>query len=414
MGEQTIGMLLRELRSRAGRSQAQQAEALSLQAGQVVTRHEVSRWEREVRLLTPFWQKHYAASLNVPAEQLRRAVAATKAQRRQREDPVQRRQFISVMAGLALPTAEGLPSRVGRADVDRLARHTARLRRMDNFMGGGDTYGVYAQEAQRTARLLSESGHSDTVGRALRSLLAEQTQLAGWAAFDAGDHTTARNHYRDSYRAAEEAGDDVLAGNALAFTAYQQTVTSSRGADVAEASWEKARRAATPRVAALLLERSAWAHAVAGDARAADRGLAQAREALQRHDDRPEPDWVFWVDDRELDIMAGRCWTELHRPLRAVPVLHDVLNRYDDTHARDKALYLTWLASSYLQAHEVEQAAAALGRAFDLAAGVASVRPSARIMAEARRLEPHWRVPEVTALLDRIGQGVVADSSHAR
>lgn len=112
---------------------------------------------------------------------------------------------------------------------------------------------------------------------------------------------------RDSYTAAEDAGDDVLAGNALAFTAYQQTVTHSRGADVADASWERARTQATPRVAALLLERSAWAHAVAGHAAETERALSAAREALHRDDDRHEPDWVFWVDDQELDIMAGRC-----------------------------------------------------------------------------------------------------------
>jgi hypothetical protein len=81
---------------------------------------------------------------------------------------------------------------------------------------------------------------------------------------------------------------------------------------------------ATPRVAALLLERKAWAHAVAGDYRQADTALNLAREALHRDDDRPEPDWVFWVDEREIDIMGGRCWTELRKSLRAVPVLESV------------------------------------------------------------------------------------------
>jgi hypothetical protein len=37
-------------------------------------------------------------------------------------------------------------------------------------------------------------------------------------------------------------------------------------------------------------------------------------------------------------------------------VLEAALTRYDDTHARDKSLYLSWLADSYLTAGEVEQA----------------------------------------------------------
>lgn len=403
MGQHTIGALLRELRTQRGRSQAEQAEVLSELAERAVTRHEVSRWEREARLLTPFWQRHHAISYGVPVEQLRLAVAAARAQRKQQEvDPVQRRQFLSVMDGIALPTCADGGYRLGLSDVDRLGRHTARLRRLDDILGGGDTYGIYAVEAERTAALINRSEHSQAVGRALRSLLAEQHQLAGWAAFDAGRQSQARTHYRDSRTAAVEAKDGVLAANALAFMAYQQTTVQDDGTRAANAAVEQARMVATPRVGALLLERSAWAYAVAGDARAADAALGQAREELHRLDNRPEPDWTFWVDGTELDIMTGRCWTELRRPLRAVPVLERVLATFDDTHGRDKALYLTWLASSYLQAREVEQAATTLGRAHELAAGVASVRPSARIAAVARQLQPHRGVPDVAEVLDRI------------
>jgi len=130
--------------------------------------------------------------------------------------------------------------------------------------------------------------------------------------------------------------------------------------------------------------------------------LGQASEALHRDDDRLEPDWVFWVDEREISIMTGRCCTELGRPLRAVPVLEAVLADFDDTHGRDKALYLTWLASSYLQAHEVEHAAATLAQAHSLAAGVASARPTARITRIAAKLSRYQHVPQVAAALEQI------------
>ncbi|MEI5100489.1 hypothetical protein RB200_20610 [Streptomyces sp. PmtG] len=98
-------------------------------------------------------------------------------------------------------------------------------------------------------------------------------------------------------------------------------------------------------------------------------------EALAEADGQPQPDWAAWVDRTELDIMTGRCWAELSRPLRAVPVLESALARYDDNHARDKALYSSWLAQAYLTAGEAEQAAAVASRALALADGVASVRP---------------------------------------
>ncbi|RJQ92317.1 hypothetical protein D5S19_00645 [Amycolatopsis panacis] len=83
-------------------------------------------------------------------------------------------------------------------------------------------------------------------------------------------------------------------------------------------------------------------------------------------------------------------------------MLERVLGGFDDTCARDKALYLTWLATSYLQAHEVEQAAATLCRAHELAVGVASTRPGVRIAAVARKLDRHRDVPEVAAALDLV------------
>jgi hypothetical protein len=45
---------------------------------------------------------------------------------------------------------------------------------------------------------------------------------------------------------------------------------------------------------------------------------------------------------------------ELRRPLRVVPVLESALARYSDIRARDKALYSTWLAESYIDAGEIE------------------------------------------------------------
>ncbi|MEU0797194.1 helix-turn-helix transcriptional regulator [Amycolatopsis sp. NPDC005961] len=408
MEQQGVGALLRTERKRAGRSQADQAEVLSAIAGRAVTRNEVSRWESERRLPTPFWQQHLAVSLEIDAQEIRRAVTATRTEQRKVRtgEVVQRREFIGAMAALAIPlarTEQPTARRIGQSDIDELRRRTARLRRLDNIMGGAETFPVYSAEVDFTQRLLRESSHAIEIGHQLRALLAEQQQQAGWAAFDHGQHVLAQRLYADSRAAAEEAGALDLAGNALAYAAYQQTTTAQSGTALATDSCEVARPMATPKVNALLLERKAWAHATAREPQQADRALNLAREALQVRDDRPNPDWVFWVNEAEIDIMAGRCWTELRRPLRAVPVLERVLSEFDDTHARDKALYLTWLATSYLHAHEVEQAAATLTRAVDLAAGVSSVRPAVRIRAVARQLTRYRSTPTVGELLTRLG-----------
>lgn len=322
-------------------------------------------------------------------------------------DELRRREFIKVSAGAGL--AASLPDltrrdpggRLGSDYPARLRERTARLRRLDDILGGGDTYRVYIGEYQATKALMRDSSYSEETGRGLLSVLAEQAQQAGWAAFDAGRHADATSLYEASHHAAVDAGDTALAGNALAFLAYQ-TVSGDRqtGIEIAARSVAEAGPDAPPGVRALLNERLAWAHAVAGHPAETERGLAAAEDALAEVDD-AQPDWVTWVDHNELQIMTGRCWTELRRPLRAVPVLKAAIAQYDDAHARDKSLYLTWLAASYLHAGEVEEAAKVTGRALNLSAGVASVRPRERLAPVLRALGAHRSLPQVAEVLEK-------------
>ncbi|MCW2859556.1 MAG: transcriptional regulator [Actinoallomurus sp.] len=98
--------------------------------------------------------------------------------------------------------------------------------------------------------------------------------------------------------------------------------------------------------------------------------------------------------------MTGRCWSALGNPARAIPALTDALRRYDDTHARDKALYLTWLADAHIDDDDIGQAAATARRAVALAADIASVRPRQRINDLIGRLERHRTMPAVAALIE--------------
>lgn len=412
MHEPTIGPLLRACRKDARATQRQLAEWLSDRAGRPVTRNEVSRWESETRLPTPFWQQHLAAALNVEAATLRGAVDRAKTKRRllscEDNQPeggdVQRRAFLGGMAGLAVSLPGlGHPvsgQRLGGSDVMRLLNATARARRLDNYFGGADTYRLYERLLDETQSLVRAASCTSETRQACTAVISEQAQLAGWAAFDAGFHDAAKEHYQTSFDAANEAGHTVLAGNALAFLAYQRVTFKKPSVAMALASYETAKKQAPPRVRALLLERMAWTHAVAGQAKETERALSAAADAVQLATDQPEPDWVFWVNEDEIKIMSGRCWTQLRRPLRAVPLLEDVLGRFDDTHARDKAIYLTSLAHAYLDAGEVEKSAGVTQQAIDLAIGVGSVRPVERIANVTRRLQPHQSLAGVSGVLD--------------
>lgn len=290
--------------------------------------------------------------------------------------------------------------RAGPELVQLLRERNARLRRLDDYLGGADTYLTYMNELQATTTMLRNIVTPEPVRREVLAVVAEQAQQAGWAAFDAGWLPDARRLFETSVQAARDAGDAALAANGLCYIAYQETNSGRGGTGTAEAACGAASRNAAPAVRVLLLGRLAWAHAMAGHPDATDRALAMAEDALSR-DDGNGPDWTYWVDTAEVKIMAGRCWTALHRPLRAVPVLEDTLAAYDGTHAREKAFYSTWLAEAYLDAGEPEQAAYIAGQVLEAASGVASARPRARAAVLMHRLEPYRALPAVAKVLER-------------
>ncbi|NEA51600.1 helix-turn-helix domain-containing protein [Streptomyces sp. SID10815] len=322
-----------------------------------------------------------------------------------RRDALQAAGALGLAASLPDILAPSAPRRIGSSTVARLRERAARLRRLDDVLGGGDTYRVYVSEYQETKRTLRTAITSEGITRDLLALLAEQAQQAGWAAFDGGRAREATTLYRESQSAAAEAGAGDLARNALAFLAYQATDVDPRvAAGIAARSCQAISEETPATVRALLWERCAWACAVAGEAGATERALGAAREALAAADaGEPQPDWSSWVDQAELDIMAGRCWTTLRRPLRAVPLLVRALADFDDAHARDKALYSTWLAEAYATAGEVEEAVTVTVRAAELADGVASTRPRRRIGHVVSTLVTEYpSVPAVVELVERV------------
>lgn len=327
------------------------------------------------------------------------------------ESSVLRRDFVKLGAGVAasaVASSVGVPSRsagnrIGSSTVAELRANMARLRPLDDHLGGADTYRLYLAEVERTAGLLKDASFSGPVRQELLTLFAEEAQQAGWAAFDAGWHAQAQQLYERSFTAAREAHDAALVGNALALRAYQTISNGSDATGLTDKSLSIAGSDVHPAVKSLLYQRGAWTYAVAGDAQKATEALGLAEGALTDSAvGAPAPEWAGWAHSTtELQIMAGRCWTELHKPLRAVPALEAAMADYDDSHARDKALYLSWLADAYLDGGELDTAVAVTDHALTLAADVASSRPQQRLDAVMDRFEEHEAEPGVSDLLAR-------------
>jgi transcriptional regulator with XRE-family HTH domain len=293
--------------------------------------------------------------------------------------------------------------RIGNGLVDRVERRVEQLRYIDDFVGGRDLHDLVARELRVTIGLLKSAAYTDELGRRLLIAVGELCQLAGWVASDAGLRSAAQRYYLAAMRAADAGGDRPLAAQAISSLAYQ----SASGDDartavvLARSAYEGARGTATAATQALLLERVAWAHARAGELTQTERALDAVDRAFEQRDPTEDPPWVYWLDRDEINVMAGRCYTELRRPAQAVPLLSAVLERYGDSRAREAALYTSWLAESQLQAGEIDHAGAAAIRMLELADRVNSARSDERLTYLHRALGPHRDVETVGAFDER-------------
>ncbi|AWK10743.1 transcriptional regulator [Streptomyces spongiicola] len=397
----SIGANIRRERQRHGWSQARLAVEICRAAGirgEPVGRQEVSRWETGKRKPRE-WLPFLASALGVPLEEL--GEPQTPA-----EPPLPTLADYLPEGDQLAPLAAREGRRVGMGQVDGLQQRVHGLRLADDVLAGGDLIRPALRELRSAVRVYREGSHTGEVGRLLLRQIGELAQIAGWIASDAGRHAEAERIYRLGLSAARQAEDLTLAGNLAGSLAYQfsNTGRESEAVTLTQAALHDAGPEAPPKARALYLDRVAWAHTKAGgpeNTQHAMRALGKAGEALTEDTDGAEsPAWLYWVDAGELQVMESRVYTELRRPLRAVPLLRDVLSRYDATHTREMALYLSWLAVAYADANEPEEAAATAERVVSLSADISSERTAERVRVVLARLAEYADIPEVRAVLD--------------
>jgi DNA-binding XRE family transcriptional regulator/tetratricopeptide (TPR) repeat protein len=321
--------------------------------------------------------------------------------------PVNRRQFVGAasIAGVALsaPEAAAAGRRVGRGDVARFSARVRELRRLDDFQGGASVHPLAMAEIKKLTKLAAHATFSQQVGRELLSTLAELQQFASWTAFDAGRVEQAKKLAQAAATAANQAGNRMLAATALSELSYliASGGDPSKSVEMAQASMSNAGTGVLPVVRVVLADRLAWAYARTGDAAGVDRAVGMVGDAHDRRDAtvEEEPDTVYWINRDESRIMAGRCWAELRKPARAVPILETLTAPYDDTHAREMALYCGWLAGSYIDAGDIEAATTSARRAVELSHRTASPRTDATLRGTLRRFRPHAAHRDVRDLL---------------
>jgi hypothetical protein len=149
------------------------------------------------------------------------------------------------------------------------------------------------------------------------------------------------------------------------------------------------------------LERVSWADAKSGDLVRCERALGQVEDNYNHAKPDDDPDWVYWLNREEIDVMARRCFTELKQPARAEPLLRSATSAYGNALIRENSLYLSWLAEDYILLNDIELAADVATRVLELGSRANSARTDERLRHLARLLRRYKDVQCAANFLDQ-------------
>ncbi|MFJ9951331.1 MFS transporter [Kitasatospora sp. NPDC091207] len=302
--------------------------------------------------------------------------------------------------------------RVGHSDAAKLREAAQEARRWDSKYGGGDWRSSMVPECLRVeAAPLLLASYSDAVGRALFGATAELTRLAGWMAFDTGQHEAAQRYYIQALRLARAGADVPLGGYVLASMSLQAGYRgfAEEAVDLAQAALERNRGLATARTMSFFHLVEARAQAKARNAAACATALGAAESALERaRAGDPDPAWIdFYAYDR-LAADAAECFRDLGVPSKVRQFTREALARPTEGFVRSHGLRLVVSAMAEAEAGNLDAAVAAGERAVEVAGRISSQRSREYVVEMLRRLEPFQGERRVRELTERARAVIVA------
>ncbi|MGH4017450.1 MAG: hypothetical protein ACRDSL_26715 [Pseudonocardiaceae bacterium] len=291
-------------------------------------------------------------------------------------DSMQRRHFMA-MTGLSLTAvahqwlldparvaASVLGQRVDHEVVDDLERVADARRRLDDALGGASLLPATREDLRLVLALLRNSSYTEQVGQRLYAVAAEFARLAGWLAYDAGQHALAQRYYLAALRAAHVSGDRALGASILGCMSVQAAFSDTpRDAVLLAESALNGARELTPAVEAATCARLARGAAYAGDAATSQRFQDRAFARLSHSAPDNEPPWIYYFTEADAHGIAGEALLVLGWPKQAEGHLRRAVALIDPVFVRDRAKWQCRLATARLGTGSLEHACATASEA---------------------------------------------------
>ncbi|TQK51575.1 hypothetical protein FBY35_1980 [Streptomyces sp. SLBN-118] len=292
----------------------------------------------------------------------------------------------------AQPAAARRSSRLSKPELDLLESTTAMFRQWDAQCGGGLRRKAVVGQLHEVTDLLQEPQPEGTAQR-LFTCAAELAELAGWMSYDVGLQPTAQKYFVLALHAAKEAADKPL-GSYILSSMSRQMIHLGRPDDALELihlAQYGSRDCATPRTQAMLYAMEARAYANMGQPSKCKRAVRMAEDTFADAgmDGEPEPDWIRFFSEAELNAENAHSYRDLayvagRSPTYASlaePIMQRAVELFgqDQEHQRSYALNLIGMATVHLLKREPEQSTALAGEALKVAKRVRSERVNTRL-----------------------------------
>ena len=401
LDEEAVGELISRARDRLGKSQYTLAEALREVSGRsdgVPDRSMVARWETGRRIPIPYWRVHLAAVLRLPAAELDRAAAVTKARRASHPEPVG-----------ALPSGERLRHVLadpGSADLMSVAYLREQVRRLDEQYDRAPSTALIPDAGQHLGQIsfLGMHARRSYVRRELYAAEAEAATLMGQLVWDASqrrDHDTAVAYFDQAVRAAQERGDKAAEGLALlrkSFVVLYGWRDPKAGLELTQHTAHTT--AGTSHVlTGLAMLHTAESHAMLGNRHECQRALGTADAQFARV--QPGDPAADLFSPSQPGRLAGSCYLFLHDAKGAAGILEETAQVLQDQ-SKSQAVVLGNLALAYIRLGALDAAVARLNLAIDVTKRNRGGGGMTIICSAGRQLR-RWRdSAEVQDICDRI------------
>ncbi|WP_236565677.1 XRE family transcriptional regulator [Nocardia sputi] len=296
--------------------------------------------------------------------------------------------------------------RIGMTEVIDVQIATRTIASAENLRGGGSISFVAGRQLGRFAGLLDAKA-SPSTRRALLEAIGNFGSVAGYAAFDIGDHTAAERRFRLALWCADTAGSWELRASTLADMARKMAyIGNADGAlSLIELAHVRSDRLSATTRAMLSALRAQYLAAMKRPDEALSE-VARADEYFAQRSPATDAPWLCFYDEAEHLGSTGKALIPIaqtrHRIELAAPRIQQAIELQAAEYPRSQTFSLTRLATLTMQLGDPKEAVALGIRAATQAGQLDSHRIHNELQRLAAASSPHRRMSDVVELREVI------------